>query len=244
MTSMLDKLRAQKEKKSSGNSDKYLKLQEGETKVRFLPPKNPENTFIKEFGEHWINGTRIVCPKHTNGGRCPICETVNDLYNAKDDQSTEIAREYKAKKQRYANVIERGNEEAGPKILKFGVKLGDRIVDDCLDEGVDFSDPKDGHDYRVIKKVVAGQYPSYDSSRPERKASALDSDDFSKWMEDAIDIHEFVDNDVKSYNEIKAIFEGLIDKSYNESRDVTSDIETEEYSEDEFLKKVEDAVDD
>jgi hypothetical protein len=244
MSDMLNKLKAmqqQRQNASKGGVSKYLKLpQEGETVVRFLPAKgDPDAVFFKEFGEHWIEldsgkKTRVVCPKVTAQERCPICEAVNELYEAGDDESKETARQFKVKKQHYANVIVRGQEDEGPKIYKFGIRLADRIVDDCVDEGVNISDPTEGFDYRIIKQKVDG-FPNYDRSKPTKNASSV-ADEVDGWLAAADDIHALINSEVKSYDEIKALFSGV------ETTDVTEEVATEEFDSKKFLKGAADAV--
>jgi phage FluMu protein Com len=234
----LEKLRqlAEKRNQQTRGKDRFWKPADGENVVRFLPAKDGESIFFKEFGEHWVENKRYLCPKLTHGKACPICEAVNDLYNDGNEESTALARLYKGRKQNYANVIIGGLEEEGPKVFKFGIKLQQRIVDDCIDEEVDISDFEEGLDYRVIKKKLDG-FPNYDSSRTAKAKDnrELAADQLRDWLVQAEDLHDWIDSQVQTYAEIESEFTGVVNTT-------TSKVETKQFNEDEFLKEMEEKV--
>jgi hypothetical protein len=241
---MLEMIKARSEQAAargkSGGKGQFLKLeQEGEWEVRFLPAKKEGEVFIKEFGEHWIDGKQVYCPKLTANNKCPICEASAELKGSDDPDNQALSAEFRARKQHFANVIVRDKESEGPKIYKFGIKLATRIYDDCVDEEQDISDVENGYDYRIKKQKVDG-FPNYDRSKPVKKSTpASDSDkDVSSWIEAMTDVHDFVDSQLKSYKEIKEFFTGTA----GDVADVTEDVESEEFDANSFLKEVDNAV--
>ena len=216
------------------SKDRFWTPQDGESIVRFLPAKNRENVFFKEFGEHWIDKKRYLCPKFTAGASCPICESVNSLYTAGDEESVAMARLYKARRQHYANVIVAGKEEEGPKVFKFGIKLANRVVDECVDEELDISDLDNGLDYRIIRKKQDG-YPNYDSSKAAKQKDnrKLTVEQVSAWYAKAEDLHTWIDSQLQTYEELEKSFTGASSGEH---------VEKTEFNEDEFLKEMDERV--
>ena len=238
-TEMMSKLKAFSERRktaqsgSGAGSDAFLKVDYGETKVRFLPDKNGKEIFFKEFGEHWVEKKPYICPKITNQDPCPICEAVNELYNG-TEEDVELARTFKARRQHYANLIVVGKETEGPKVFKFGIKLADKLIEYSLDEDYyDLSDPEKGFNFRIDKKKK-DSFPNYDSSKPVKDSTSLDPEDLKNWLNAAVDVVALVDDRVKPYDEIKASFTGV-----SEHDDATDNIPTESFNEKDFMSRVE-----
>jgi hypothetical protein len=224
---MVERLRAEKEKMKSGakggNSGGFFKLpktDDAEVRVRILPAKNYLNEdgtvnsepdlFYKRFGTHWVNGKSIVCPKHTHGDACPICETVNDLYNSGNEEDLSAAKEFKVKKRNWINLVEvdaSGVIQGEAKVYEFGPKLLNNILDWCCDDDYyDLSDPSKGYDYRIIKKKVEN-FPNYDSSKPAKNSTKIPKEVLKGLLDKAADLRAIVDKRVLTYDEIKAGFD-------------------------------------
>lgn len=253
MSTMKERLKQERNKmlnRGSGGTDMFFKLpktDEAEVKIRILPAKNwydanedEVNLFYKKFGIHWINGKRIVCPYVTHGDKCPICETVWELRKSTDEDDIETAKQFAAKKRHWANIVEVDDNEnpvGEPKIFEFGVKLLTNIIEWCVDSDYDdLSDPEHGYTYRVIKKKVDG-FPNYDSSKPMKNPHKIDEKVMRDLLEKCADIHQMIDNQVKSYDEIKAEFDLGTPASYDDS-----DGDVEDVNADELLKKINERI--
>ena len=221
--------------------DAFLKLpNEGEIKVRFLPSKEDNTLFFKEFGEHWLDKQPFICPKVTNGDKCPICESVRELYNSENKDDKILAGKLRAKKQHYANVIVKGKEDEGPKIFKYGIKLSDIIIGYCLDpDYYNIADAEKGYDFRIIRERNEADMPQYDKSKPVKNSSSVPNKDLSVWLEKAIDINQLVNGFTKTYEEIQEAFSGIVT---NKTVDKESPVSSEEFNDDEFIKKINNAI--
>ena len=184
---------------------KFLMMEEGETVVRILPWKDEENEFYAETGIHRINDRNYHCPK-VKGDSCPLCDLSFKLWGTKDEGNMDIARQIKARKRFYLNAVER--ESGDVKILSVGVKLFSKILDCFFDEDYgDISDPKTGHDFKIVKDK-SGQWPNYDKSSPRPKASPAGSDsEIATWMDELHDIHGLVK--VATYDDLKKLAQDI-----------------------------------
>ncbi len=120
--------------------DRYLKLQEGLVRVRFLDEEPLEKW------THWINNKPLNCPGPKNG--CPAC-VVNRKAKAEDPKSQAV---FKLQKTKIINVAVYGDRGVTPevKILAVASSLGDALQDIVQEYG-------DVRDYDVkIKKSKSG----------------------------------------------------------------------------------------
>ena len=194
-------------KNNKGNKlgDKFFSPQDGDNLVRILPLNDNSGLFFKETGEHNLDGKRHYCPKLTKGSKCPICETVRELYNTNAPEKIAYAKSIKARKKYYSNVIVRGKEEEGPKIWGYGVKIYEKILSFFADEDFgDITDVKTGFDFKVTREQKDG-FPNYDNSRPKPKSSPLSAnpEDVVKWFNGQHNLNEMVDGKLLSYSDLK-----------------------------------------
>jgi len=160
-------------------------------------------------------------------GDCIICKYYSDLWQkseglsgkAKEDLQNQ-ARKIKPVERYYYNVIVRSEKDkdgnvkknVGPKIYSCGKTTHNKIWsamrgDD--DAGIkalgDVTHPKEGRDFRVVKKVVKGggglEYPNYDNSRFEDPNPAGSLDEMKTWLENMHDLQAL--RVIKSPDELK-----------------------------------------
>jgi hypothetical protein len=198
-----EKLKKIQNPQAGGGSENFLKLEDGENLVRFLPyeSKQPltEGLFYTETKTHQIeeNGqTKYVhCPRHQDSNaHCPICQLYWDLWKASEAQGSEelkkIARSLKPRLRYYANVLDKSTDEV--KILSYGVKLQEKVLEFIAsDDFGDITDPKTGNDFKIVKKMV-DKFPNYDSSMPVIKKTEIPEDQFKSYMEKAHEIENCV----------------------------------------------------
>ncbi len=161
-----------------GGTD-YLKLKQGRNLLRILPGVGEMGDFFwQEVGKHFIpDGPVFACPNFTLGDPCPICEFVQELYQAGDNASKALASKVRMKRQFWMNVIERDNEDKGPQVYTPGVMVfnpikgyvsdpdyGDLLFDE--EEGLDVVVSRTGVGMKTTYQVhpVRQETPLHDSS--------------------------------------------------------------------------------
>lgn len=187
-------------RKFSGEGlDKFLRIEDGTTVVRILPGKDDE-PFYAETALHRLNGKNLHC---IGRQQCPICRYVSKLYDSKMDENVDLARQIKAKKRFYFNVIAREykdpvtgevEENIGPKIFSCGIKLFEKILGTFVDADYgDLTDIAEGWDYKIIRKRKDG-YPNYDDSQPRPKPcpASQDTEEVKKWLDELHDLQALV----------------------------------------------------
>jgi len=167
---------------------------------------NERLPFFTETLLHKINMKNVHCPRKI-GKPCPICEYVRALWATNDPEKIAVARELKAKKRFYLNVIARersilnletGKEETkindGPLIYSCGVKVMEKILRDIVDDEIgDITDLKHGYDFRIIKEVNISGYPGYDSSKSSKKSTpAGTEEEITRWMGELNDLNSLI----------------------------------------------------
>ncbi len=196
--------------------------------IRILPgainSSGENSVFFTETLLHKINGKNYHCPKKI-GQPCPICEYNRALWATEDQENIKIARELKAKKKFYMNVIAREREvidektgdkqlmkNNGPLIYSCGVKVFEKILKFMVDEDYgDITDLENGYDFQ-IRKEKQGEWPNYDDSKARKDPSpAGTKEEIEEWMNNLHDLSILIRHE--SYNEIKHqldIYRGII----------------------------------
>lgn len=166
-----DKKKAEKEK-----AGKYLRYPaDGRLRVRFLPPRLGEPRFLKVY-EHFFKSDddkwiKFVCPEKAGVRDCPICAEVRKLFATGVEADEKRAKDLLAKKNVYANVIDRDDEIFGPKIINLRSKQVGRLFEDensIRDLKGNFTDPGEkGYDIILTKsgKGFKTKYDAFDSDR-------------------------------------------------------------------------------
>lgn len=161
----------------------------------------PKNLVQTKRGEKWE-------------GDCIVCKLYSDLWQQSEEKTGKAqedlqdqARAIKPVERYYYNVIVRqekdkdGNvlKNVGPKIYSCGKTVHAKIVRAMVgDEDAgetplgDVSHPKDGRDFRVVKKTIKGgggrEYPNYDNSKFEDVTPAGSHDELETWCENLHDL--------------------------------------------------------
>lgn len=183
-----------------------LRLLPRATAGMFGREKNP---FYQGTRLHTLNKRSYHCPRVLEGGKwrghCPVCEYASHLWKESEKKNPVEAkalqdqyRSIKANERYYYNVIVRQQyndatgqveKNIGPKIWSVGKKLHKFILrailgDEVLEEDPlgDVSDPKKGRDIKVIKTIVDGQYPNYDTSKFLDVSVLGEPEQVEQWM--------------------------------------------------------------
>lgn len=160
-------------------------------------------------------------------GDCIVCKYYSDLWQKSEGMSGKEqenlqnkARELKPVERYYYNVIVRSetdpktkttNSNVGPKIYSCGKQVHAKILRAILgDEAAgekslgDITHPKNGRDFRLVKKVVKSgnrEYPNYDFSKFEEESSAGSPDELERWFNNLNDLQSL--RKTKTQEELK-----------------------------------------
>lgn len=213
--STLDAVLAQYEKNQQGSSQfkmsqdermkKYFTLllsdkeKSGQRRIRILPTPDGSSPF-KEVWYHelQVDGKwqKFYDPGHNDNERSPLNEVYEDLISTGKESDKELAKQYKARKFYIVKVIDRDNEQDGPKFWRFkhhGKNEGilDKIIPIWRNKG-DITDPEKGRDLLIDlarSKNPKGdkEYTTVTSIIPDDIAPLHTDDDIMKgWMLDEL----------------------------------------------------------
>ena len=170
----------------------------GQKRVRILPTSDGSSPF-KEVWYHevQIDGkwTKLYDPGKNDGERSPLTEVYEELMSTGKESDKELARQYRPRKFYIVKLIDRDNEDHGPKFWRFKDNykqegILDKIIPIWKAKG-DVTDANEGRDliielskaktpkgieYTVVQTVM------YD----DPCAIHEDSDQMKEWMEDEL----------------------------------------------------------
>jgi hypothetical protein len=172
----------------AGGGNKHAKIKVGENVFRFLPPL-PGKKVFKITSRHAVTppgGDTVYfdCPRRVANRPCPICEKANQLANSGNPLDAERAKGLWPSRRVYANVIDRSDEDAGPKVLPLTKTSHEELIalredPDC---GGDFTNPVTGYDIKITREGTGKKDTRY-KVRP-RKVSPLGTDaQINAWIE-------------------------------------------------------------
>jgi hypothetical protein len=200
---------AQEREEAVAPSD-FMKLVEGRNVIRILPPKAGENSPFKIVRQHFIkmpggaNPVVFVCPRHHGGERCPACEESARYRATGLKVDRDKAWELSPKLRVFANVIDRKDEAAGPKLLGFGKTIFDELTALRSDEdaGGDYTNATEGFDV-IIERTGTGKNDTEYATRLARNSTPITKDAklMDAWYEAMNDLKQQVV--VRSYAELK-----------------------------------------
>jgi len=201
------------------------KASNGYAVIRFLPPVDGEDVPWARLFSHGFQGKGgwfiENCPT-TIGGKCPLCEVNNDLWNSGLESDKDIARQRKRKLSYISNVLvvsDPANPQNEGKIFlyKYGKKIFDKINEAMNPEFEDESpvnpfDFWEGANFKLKVRKVAG-YINYDKSEFESASQLHGGDDaiLEELWKKQYPLKEFTDpSNFKSYDELKARLETVL----------------------------------
>ena len=201
------------------------KSSNGYAVIRFLPPVDGEDVPWARLFSHGFQGKGgwfiENCPT-TIGGKCPLCEVNNDLWNSGLESDKDIARQRKRKLSYISNILvvsDPANPQNEGKIFlyKYGKKIFDKINEAMNPEFEDESpvnpfDFWEGANFKLKVRKVAG-YINYDKSEFESASQLHGGDDeaLEGLWKNQYPLKEFTDpSNFKSYDELKARLETVL----------------------------------
>lgn len=178
----------------------------GKHNVRFVPLKeNPENPFVELYFHYGI-GPKVMLSPISYGEKDPIVEFAKTLQKSKDPEDWKLAKKLQPKMRTFALVVDRADEEKGPRWFDFGKNVYQSLLTLAADEEVgDFTDIMEGRDMKI--DVVKGANYNETSVMPGMKITPLSKDQkqLEKWLNEQPEL----ESNYKKYSfeEIKGFLE-------------------------------------
>jgi len=234
------------ESKDSYKDDRFWrpeldKSSNGYAVIRFLPAFGDEDLPFVKLYSHAFQGPGgwfiENCPT-TIGGKCPLCETNNKLWQSGLDSDKDIARTRKRKMQYISNILV-VSDPANPQnegknfLYKYGKKIFDKINEAMSpefedEEAINPFDFWKGADFKLKVRKVAG-YINYDKSEfdsPDALFEGQDSVLEDLWKKQ-YSLQAFVAADqFKSYDELKARLDAVLGEDVRSTEKNTETVET------------------
>jgi len=214
MSNVLDAVLAQYEKNQMGGAQskmsqdermkKYFALilgdkeKSGQRRVRILPTQDGSSPF-KEAWYHEIQvggqWQKFYDPGKNDNERSPLNEVYEELMSTGKDSDKELAKQYKSRKFYIVKVIDRDNEQDGPKFWRFkhnykNEGILDKIIPIWRNKG-DITDAESGRD--LIIELAKSKTPKgkeyttvsaimYDDPTPV----SVEKDQAKEWVNDEL----------------------------------------------------------
>lgn len=127
----------------------FLKLKEGKTRLRLVPPRKGVKQPIVRVYQHYVEidgeGKGFNCPLKMAKQACPVCEKLPKM-------SPERAKDLRPKARYFCNVLPRKSTEPQVKIVAFGRMIMDGIFEILDDPDTNVLHPILGHDIVITRK--------------------------------------------------------------------------------------------
>jgi hypothetical protein len=215
-TNSLDAVLAQYEKATQGGSSNTSKMsqdermkkyfaailkdneKQGQKRLRILPTLDGESPFREGwFHEIQIDGkyVKLYDPGKNDGERSPLTEVYDELISTGKESDKKLAGDYRARKFYIVKVIDRDNEQDGPKFWRFkhnykNEGVLDKIIPIFRAKG-DITDAEKGRDIIIEltkaktpkgKEYTVIQTVMYDDPAPIHE----DADTAKSWVNDEL----------------------------------------------------------
>lgn len=187
----------------------------GEKRIRILPTIDGETPFKEGyFHEIQINGnwTKLYDPAQ-EGKRSPLNEVKKALESTGVESDKELARTYRSRKFYIVKVIDRDNEQDGPKFWRFKHNAkGDGIIDKIFplfQKKGDITDVETGRDITLFLSLTKSgngkEYTSINSVMPEDPTPLhTDPTQASAWVNDETTWNDVYSKKPEEYLEMVA----------------------------------------
>ena len=198
------------------------KEKSGQRRIRILPTPDGSSPF-KEAWYHEIQvggqWQKFYDPGKNDNERSPLNEVYEELMSTGKESDKELAKQYKSRKFYIVKVIDRDNEQDGPKFWRFKHNykndgILDKIIPIWRNKG-DITDPEKGRDLIIeLTKSKTGKGKEYTSVSTimydDVQPLSSDKDQMKEWLSD-----ELTWNDVyskKPVEYLEAIAQGKTPK--------------------------------
>jgi hypothetical protein len=182
----------------------FIDFNPGDTVLRFLPPQLGSSSPFRVTALHYVDAVpgidRLVvfaCPRTELKQDCPVCDEVRRLQGTQNPVDRERAFRLSAGLRVYANVIDRNNEDAGPRVAAFGKTIWEALKSIRRNTrlGGDFTDPSEAGFDIIVHREGTGKVDTRYTVNADRSSSPLSKDptQAAKWLEEQHDLEQFVD---------------------------------------------------
>jgi hypothetical protein len=208
-----------------------------ERRIRILPTPDGSSPFKEVyFHEIQVDGkwVKLFDPKQ-EGKRSPLNEVHDGLMMTGVDSDKELARQYRSRKFYIVKVIDRDNEQDGPKFWRFKHNAkGDGVLDKIFpifkNKG-DITDPNQGRDLIIsltLTKAGTGkEYTSINSVIPEDKGPLHEDESIlNSWVSDELTWSDVYSKKPEEYLEMVA--RGEVPRWDSETKKFVSNQQSEE----------------
>lgn len=197
---MEDAEEEQKAAEAATGGGKILKLKPGKTVLRVVPPLKGQKLFRVAYVHYLdipgVGRVSFNCPRLMAKRPCATCTTEQKLLATGQDIDYRKARKLKAKRQVFINVIERADEERGPRPFRFGKTIEDNLTEIRQDEddGGNFSHPIEGFDLKFIRKGEGANDTEYKVTVTGPMPKLLHEDEavMREWIENQPDLSRYL----------------------------------------------------
>ena len=186
-----------------------------ERRIRILPTKDGSSPFVEvKFHEIQVDGkwVKLYDPAQ-EGKRSPLNEVCEGLMMTGAESDKELARQYRSRKFYIVKVIDRDNEQDGPKFWRFkhnakGDGILDKIVPIWRNKG-NLTDSLEGRDLilslALTKAGTGKEYTTINSIIPEDKTPLHADESISqKWSNDELTWSDVYSKKPEEYLEMVA----------------------------------------
>ena len=217
------------------------KVNSANKRVRILPTSDGTTPFVEVYGHRiQVDGEwkTFACLQKEKNQPCPFCEAHDVLHSSGSESDKEFAKKYKARPMYIVKVIDRDNEDHGPKFWRF---MHDYRKQGILDKiyGVlqaikqNITDTNTGRDLLVMVARDQNRKPVVQSIAPlDPSPLSDDSAKISEWVADNRTWEDVYS--LKSYDYLEIIVKGgvpvwdkdlkkFVDKNAAQSKPVVND---------------------
>jgi len=179
------------------------KEKSGQRRIRILPTPDGSSPFKEAwYHEIQVGGQwhKFYDPRKNSKERSPLNEVYEELISTGKESDKELAKQYKSRKFYIVKVIDRDNEQDGPKFWRFKHNykndgILDKIIPIWRNKG-DITDPEKGRD--LIIELAKSKTPK---GKEYTTVSTIMYDDVQPLSEDKDQLKEWV-NDPLTWNDV------------------------------------------
>jgi hypothetical protein len=178
---------------------KVIKMKVGKNVVRILPPKEGRDTPFEMMWMHFVDvqdRTEVFpCPRRMAKRPCPVCAKAEEMRSSGDEALYEKAKSLFAKRQWYANAIDRRNPAEGVSLVGWGKEIMEQVNAvrrNLVEDNVDFTDPYDGIDLVVERTGTTRDDTEYTVTTRGLKTTPLGESDeqMQEWIDKMLDLEK------------------------------------------------------
>ena len=192
---------AEQEESDASGGPGFVKIKEGKNYLRILPPTGEARSPFRVTYQHFINmpgangkTQSVICARMEAKKHCQVCEMVDRLRESQSKQDQDAANDLFVRRRVFCNVIDRNDEEAGPKVWAFGKQVHEQLLALRTDRkgGGNYVDPINGFDIIVDRKGTGKNNTEY-TIRGNRDSSPLaDSEEvMQEWIDTQHNLNQY-----------------------------------------------------